>query len=211
MARFDIHRALERLAEQRPVFHSEADFRFALAWHIAQDTSDAVRLERPFSIGGANRYLDIWLRTPGIAIELKYRTRSLLTKNDGERFSLKDKSAHDQGRYDFIRDIRRIEKIADDRRVADCNEFSRGFAILLTNDPAYWKVGGAGTIDEDFRVHEGRRFTGRMAWAKRASEGTTKKRRDPLTLRDEYELHWRPYSKFPTESEEFRYLAVEVV
>ena len=211
MAGFDIHGVLERLAGRRPVFHSEADFRFALAWQIAQETSDSVRLERPFSIEGANKYLDIWLRTPGIAIELKYKTRGLSVEHDGERFSLKTKSAHDQGRYDFIKDIRRLEEIAAGRRLEDRKEFMRGFAVLLTNDPLYWKPGREGTIDKDFRVHEGRCLKGRMAWAKRASEGTTKKRRAPLVLRGSYKLRWRPYRTLTTENGEFQYLAVEVV
>lgn len=207
---FDIHRALERLAEQRTVFHTEDDFKFALAWQIAQHTSDAVRIERPFSLDGANRYLDIWLRSPGIAIELKYRTLSLSVEHDGERFSLKNQGAQPLGRYDFIKDIQRIEKIAAGRRLEDRNEFSRGFAVLLTNDPSYWRPGGKGAIDEAFRTHEGRRLTGTMAWTMRAGAGTTKNRRDPLVLRGSYEVHWRRYRTLPTENGEFRYLAVEV-
>lgn len=210
MAGFDIHGVLERLAGRRPVFHSEADFRFALAWQIAQETSDSVRLERPFSIEGANRYLDIWLRSPGIAIELKYKTRRLSTEHGGERFSLKSQGAHDHGRYDFIKDIQRLEKIATGRRVEKGTKFLRGFAVLLTNDPAYWKPGGEGTIDEAFRIHGDRQLASTMAWTKDAGEGTTKKRRNPLELREEYELLWQPYSRCAAKNGEFQYLAVEV-
>lgn len=209
MAGFDIHGVLTRLARRRRIFHSEDDFKFALAWQMAKNTSDAVRLERPFSLEGARRYLDIWLRTPGIAIELKYKTRQLSVEHDGEQFSLKNQYAHDHGRYDFIEDIRRLEEIAH-RPVEDRDDSRRGFAVLLTNDPLYWKVGGEGTIDEAFRIHRGRRLAGEMAWTKTASEGTTKKRRNPLQLREEYELHWQPYSEFAAKNGEFRYLAVEV-
>lgn len=207
---FDIHRVMRRLAGRRPIFHSEDDFKFALAWQMAKNTSDAVRLERPFSLEGARRYLDIWLRTPGIAIELKYKTRQLSVEHDGEQFSLKNQYAHDHGRYDFIKDIQRLEKIAADRLVEDRTEFLRGFAVLLTNDPAYWKPGGEGTIDEAFRIHGGRQLAGTMAWTKDAGEKTTEGRRDPLVLRGAYELRWRPYRTLPTKNGEFRYLAVEV-
>ena len=210
MAGFDIHGVLERLAGRRPVFHSEADFRFALAWQIAQETSDSVRLERPFSIEGANKYLDIWLRAPGIAIELKYKTHTLSVEHDGERFSLKNHGAQNHGRYDFIEDIQRLEKIADDRCVADCNEFSQGFSVLLTNDPLYWGDGGEGASDEAFRIHGGQQLAGTMAWTAGRGEKTPEAYPDPIKLRGSYELRWRPYSAFPIAGGKFRYLAVEV-
>ena len=210
MTGFDIHGVLKQLARRRPVFHSEADFQFALAWQIAQETSDSVRLERTFSIEGANKYLDIWLRTPGIAIELKYKTHTFSVEHDGERFSLKNHGAQNYGRYDFIEDIQRLEKIAAGRRVEDRNEFSRGFAVLLTNDPAYWEPGGKGASDEAFRVHHGQRLTGTMVWTTGRGEKTPEEYPDPITLRGSYELHWRPYSEVAAKNGEFQYLAVEV-
>lgn len=212
MAGFNIHRVLERLADERPVFHSEADFRFALAWQIEKMTPNAgVRLEWPFSLDGANRYLDIWLRTIGIAIELKYRTRRFSIEHGGERFSLKNKMANNYGRYGFIEDIRRIEKIAADRRTADPNEFSHGYAVLLTNDPLYWKVGGEGTNDEQFRIHEGRLLTNTMAWAEEPSKGMNKSHKHPITLSGSYELHWEDYREHSGRNGAFRYLAVQIV
>lgn len=212
MAGFNIHRVLERLADERPVFHSEADFRFALAWQIEKMTPNAgVRLEWPFSLDGANRYLDIWLRTLGIAIELKYRTRRFSIPHEGESFSLKSQNAQDHGRYDFIEDIRRIEEIAAERRVAEGDSFSQGYAVLLTNDYLYWKKGSKRTFDEQFRIHEGLRLEGKMAWAKGASEGTTKKRNQPLKLSGSYELHWEDYREHSGRNGAFRYLAVQIV
>ncbi len=41
MAGFSIRRVMTALAASRPVFHSEADFRFALAWQIEKMTPDA--------------------------------------------------------------------------------------------------------------------------------------------------------------------------
>lgn len=212
MTGFDIDQVLEQLAEERPVFHSEADFQFALAWQINKMTPNAgVRLEWPFSLDGANRHLDIWLRTPGIAIELKYRTRHLSIEHEGEQFSLKNQMARDLGRYDFIADIRRIEQIVNDRRTVDRNKSAQGYAVLLTNDHLYWENGGEGTVDEAFRIHEGRGLEHKMAWAQWASEGTTGERKDPIKLDGLYKMQWKPYSQLATENGEFRYLAVNIV
>ena len=42
----EIKKILEELAVRRPVFHSEADFKFALAWAIQEATRNAkIRLE----------------------------------------------------------------------------------------------------------------------------------------------------------------------
>lgn len=211
MTGFDIHFVLKRLAEERPIFHSEADFQFALAQQIETLIPECgIRLERPFSLDGPNRYLDLWLKTPGIAIELKYRTRQLSIEHEGKRFSLKNQSAHDHGRYDFIADIRRIEHIAAKRRMGDGYPFSRGYAVLLTNDHLYWKEGRKGTFDEAFRIHEGQTLKCTMAWSKRASEGTTKKREQPLSLSGSYELHWEDYFEHSVVNGKFRYLAVRI-
>ena len=73
----DIHAIMNGLAERRPIFHSEADFQFALAWRIHKTLPDCeVRLEfKPFPY--ERMYLDVWLPTECVAIELKYLTRKL--------------------------------------------------------------------------------------------------------------------------------------
>ncbi len=125
----DFQKLLEDFSRHRPVFHSEADFQLALAWHIHEKFPDSqVRLEyKPFR--DENIYLDIWLQVPGVAIELKYTTQKLKTERDGEVFSLRSQSAQDTRRYDFISDIARLERI-----VRDSGPTRAGFAVLLTND-----------------------------------------------------------------------------
>lgn len=130
----DLNAILNSLAQQRPVFHSEADFQHALAWKIQKHLPDAaVRLEYPISNQNSRRYLDIYitqLRRP-VAIELKYKTRAVTVQIGSEKFTLKNQSAQDIGRYDFIKDIYRLEQMlkADQKGI--------GYAILLTNDSAY--------------------------------------------------------------------------
>jgi len=98
---------------ERPIFHSDADFQHALAWRILLSVPDAqVRLEYRLQL--AERiYLDLWVRTAdgSVALELKYPTRKLQCRVAGEEFALKDQSAQDVRRYDFIKDIARLEQV----------------------------------------------------------------------------------------------------
>ena len=205
MAAFDIHTVMGQLARRRPIFHSEADFQFALAWRI-KETLPAweIRLEyKPFPTDPERMHLDIWSPTKGVAIELKYKTcsRGDPIEHGGERFDLKDQDAQNHGRYDYVKDVQRLERV-----VADLEGARTGFAVLLTNDSPYWKPGRGGAIDDAFRLHEGRCLAGRMAWVERK-----KARGSPLELRGSYDLHWNDYSTPGAGVDgRFRYLAVEV-
>jgi len=186
----EVDKILSVLAKERPVFHSEADFQHAFAWEIHQSLPNAlVRLERPIQVNGELLYIDVWIAYQGaiIAIELKYKTRRLAVQVDDEQYSLRDQSAQDIGRYDFIKDIQRLEQ------VAAANQNITGYAVLLTNDSAYWKP-NYGTVDADFRLHDGRILRGVLAWGAGASEGTKKNREQPLELQGEYQLKWSDYS-----------------
>ena len=208
----DVSGLMENLKEERPIFHSEADFQHALAWQLHKAMpSDEIRLEyKPFQ--DERMYLDIWLPGVGVAIELKYRSKKLAQEWKKEAFALKDQSAPDQGRYDFLNDIQRLERL-----VADFQPAKTGYAILLTNDPSYWKFSSRSTIDAAFRLHEGRKITGEMVWSPKAGEGTKKpktgkKRKDPIRLKGSYDCVWRDYWSFgEATNQQFRYLMVEVL
>ena len=204
----DIHRLMERLAAKRPVFHSEADFQFSLAWEIRETEGLDVRLEfRPFP--SERMYLDIWVPRMGTAVELKYLTRELECTTNGELFSLRNQAAQDLGRYDFLKDVHRLELVA---AKAPCER--SGIAVLVTNDPLYWKPPYRdGTVDAAFRLHEDRLLGGEMRWSARASRGTTAGRELPIRLTGSYRPQWRDYgSRVVAEAKysQFRYLALEV-
>ena len=64
--------------------------------------------------------------------------------------------SQDLGRYDFIKDIERIENIVTDRA-----PHATGYAILLTNYPSYWtRFLNDNTVDVKFRLHEGSNLHG---------------------------------------------------
>ncbi len=203
----DIITIMEGLSRQRPIFHSEADFQHALAWRIHEIIPGAeVRLEyKP--LPDERVYLDVWVRKIRIAIELKYRTRKLVADWRGESFSLRNQAARDHGRYDFLRDVQRLERVVSLPDLATV-----GFAICLTNDSAYWKVTTRkDNIDAAFYLHEGRTAEGELIWSERAGAGTTKGREAPIKLRNPYKMTWRDFSEVGDGGYgRFRYLALEV-
>jgi len=189
---FDLIKTLKALAVQRPVFHSEADFQHALAWIIHEQHPDfTVRLEYRPSKLKEKAYIDIWLERDGAiyAIELKYKTRDLKVTVGDEPFSLLDQNAQDQARYDFCRDIGRVEMLA--------GAYPRliGLAVFLTNDQGYWRLSGRNSnVDTAFRLHDTAKLRGRLEWADHASAGTTKGRTDAICLQGAYGVNWMVYS-----------------
>lgn len=207
----DIHMVMAELAKTRPIFHSEDDFKFALAWQIHKMMQDIqLRLEYPHSEGV---YLDIWIHSRKLAVELKYKTKSLLAREDGELFYLKEQGARNHARYDFLGDVERVESAGS------------GFAIILTNEPAYWEEASMrhSSNDYGFRIHEGRELSGELNWRDpEADAAKSGGRQNPITLSGSYNLRWKDYSRIPNIPEiglasriqgthrRFRYLVVTV-
>jgi len=206
----DITAILHTLSQKRPIFHSEADFQHALAWEIHEAIiGSSIRLEyKPQSIKD-RIYLDLWVLdgSKKIPIELKYKTRKMKVIYNNETFELTDQGAQDLGRYDFLKDIQRVEQ------VIAAEESEKGYVILLTNDSAYWKFPyRLDTVDAAFRIHEGREVTGELAWSDLAAAGTTKSRETPIQLYNTYLLNWFDYSMHgEINYGQFRLLIVEVM
>ena len=201
----DLIPILQSLSTKRPIFHSEADFQHALAWELQSNLPDAqIRLEyRPFP--NERFYLDVSCVTGSerFAIELKYLTRGLDIEIQGERFLLKNQAAQDISRHDVVKDIVRLERVTAEV------PGTIGYAVVLTNDPSYWKASlRTTTVDAAFRIHHGRKLTGSLTWAEAASPGTKRGREHPLQLRSSYSIEWRDYSQLGGMS--FRYLLAEI-
>jgi len=208
--RIDIRLVLHELAAKRKLFHSEADFQHALAWGIHERYPDcSIRLEFTPSEPSPRLHVDIWVAHAGTvtAIELKYKTRLLRADVDGDAFHLTSHAAEDLGRYDFLKDVCRLERITSARGAT-------GYAVLLTNDSAYWvSARGNDTVYAAFQIHEGRHLEGTMSWASHAGAGTMRGREEPIQLQGRYEAHWENYSQVQPISmpySRFRYLLIEV-
>jgi hypothetical protein len=202
----DISSILSELAGSRPIFHSEADFQHAFALALTKHASSvSVRLEVPFSFDkpGAT---DIVARSGGSTsgIELKYLTRQLAFKSDGETFNLKAQGATVLRRYDVLKDVQRLERF---------NEQHGGpsHVVVVTNDPAYWNPSKRRcTIDSDFRLCEGRVVSGLCRWAETASPGSMRNREEPINLHGSYMIRWQPYANLEVKNGEFRYLHISI-
>ena len=144
-----IQQVLEKLGLDRKVFYSEDDFKHSVAFgiHDKFDKKNAdldIRLEVPKNVEFQFRngstlekeiYLDILLTCKECMwpIELKYKTKKSKLSVDREVYNLKNHSARDVSRYNFRKDIYRIEKLKKHPI------FKNGYAIILTNDSKYWE------------------------------------------------------------------------
>ena len=210
----DIDETLKELSGERPIFHSEADFQHALAWKIHEKNLGLnVRLERRIELNEREIYVDIYIfnELSTYLIEVKYKTKEIELEYYNEKFRLKNQSAQDVSRYDFIKDISRLEECVEKL------ENAYGCAIFLTNDPSYWKEGRAETKDKDFRIHGEKVLEGELKWKEGTSEGTMKGREEPITLKGEYKLEWKNYSDLSgnkpekkKKNDKFKYLLVEI-
>ena len=118
MIDLDIVQILQELSQIRPVFHSEADFQHALAWEIHRALPDSqLRLEFVPPWLESRPHLEIWVQRglDALAIELKYKTRKIIAMNGDELLFLQDHSAQDLGRYDFLKDIQRLEDVVSSK------------------------------------------------------------------------------------------------
>ncbi|MFO7961540.1 MAG: hypothetical protein R6U94_11395 [Nitriliruptoraceae bacterium] len=190
----DITATLRRLAPRRPVFHAEADLQHELAWQIRlDDPQTQVRLERrPEPL--VREAADLWVvQEDGSShvVEVKYLVRRADVTVAGERFVLTDQSAHDTRRYDVLRDLARIE------RWTAAGLAAHGTVVVLTNVPAFWKPWNGRSNDAAFRIHEGRRINGTLAWDAAAALGSIAGREAPIQLTGTYDLRWRDYAELP--------------
>lgn len=205
----DLRATLARLAKVRPVFHSEADFQFALAWAAKEaDERLEVRLETRPTPGES---LDLLFSRPDLgehlAVELKYLSRAWAGTIGTEAFALKDQGASDIRCYDVIKDIARVERFIDRRPGWS------GCVIVLTNAGTYWRRAehGRETNADAFRIHEGNVLAGVRDWGPRTGAGTRRTREKSHDLRGEYLLRWDDYSRIdPGVAGTLRSLVIDV-
>ena len=192
----DVYRFMNHFFEQGRIYLSEIDFQLSLAWKIKEMYDDIdLRLEQPMIMeeNGTkrNNYIDIALRQDGamVPIELKYTTKKLEFEEEGQTIVLKNHGAQDVRRYDFVKDIERVERVLrENERVAE------GYCIFLTNDASYLKSPGSfrgkPVVDNQFRIHEGAILKGTLKWEDWTSSGTKRGREKELSLQGEYHIKW---------------------
>lgn len=209
----DMEKILKELSKDRPIFVSEEDMQLELAWKIKNMYPNAqIRLE--YSPNLKKYKLDTYTRIDilviindkWIPIELKYKKKEFKTIVNNEYFYLRNDGAQDQGRYNYLKDIERIEKISE------CvPEFLEGYTLLITNDLSYknapTKVDG---FARNFYLVGDKQ--GIIDWAtnkegKEASPGTKKGYENPIHLKAKYTMNWEKYTDIDdTKAGKFVYL-----
>ena len=218
---------IQKMSKKRELFHSEDDLKFALSIAIKEKFSEfKIRLEKPESINMIYRNDSTSIkRTPYdivlinknelIPIELKYKTKFLQTQINGEDYSLTTHGAKDIGRFNFRKDLFRIEQFLNK------NKSQNGFLLIITNDPGYYSqnVSIKNVLDSNFSFHNGATINKNdLSWNydnidKRIYEFILKdnkwKYREKnkyhwacvgekflrLNLVNEYKVEWKDYSK----------------
>lgn len=212
-----LNNIIQELGKSETLFCSEAHFQHVLAMKLAEmKNKNSIFPEFPIVVeDGSKRkeiYVDLVLKHEGkyVPIELKYKTKKATIKIDDRDVELKSHSAQDVSRYDFIKDISRIEKLISDPE----NKMDIGYAIFLTNEKNYWENpsnGWKNCCDAMFRIHEKQRISGEMKWGKSASPGTTKGRPD-FNLKWQYKMKWSDYTTEDSQQKNryFRFLIIEI-
>ncbi|MCL5006889.1 MAG: hypothetical protein M1153_01980 [Patescibacteria group bacterium] len=166
------------------------------------------------STSSKKEVVDIWMEynRKVYAIELKYKTSGATLIDNGERFKLLDQSARDLGKYDFIKDIVRLEGW---KKSGGDSHIDYGYAIFLTNDAGYWKSSSRPAADASFRIYEDKELKGKLGWSNKSSgskvsDGTIKGRENDLQLSGSYTIHWNNYSDLNNKKASFKYILVRI-
>ena len=186
------------LSKVRKLFWSEDDFKFAFATQVQLKFGKAaeVRLEKRYKgEKDKNSYTDIVVRLNGknFPIELKYKTvKGSYADFGNEVVELMTHSAVDLGCYAYLKDINRLEYLAKNDP-----DFERGFAIILTNEPLYFKDTGRRSVYEAFKIYDGKVVTECLDWD-RSNYDLEKlpswlKSHPAFELTGSYEMNWRDY------------------
>lgn len=159
-------------------------------------------------------YVDIVVSdgTEYVLVELKYKTKRTSGFNS-PRFgnnvimaNLKNQLAHDLGRYDFWKDVHRLEVLKDVFNPAILN----GISLFVTNDPAYLNRTKQGSNCQNFCMSDGKGLLSFMKdiychWENGA--GSKYPSRPDFCLNNNMNLFW---SKYQCQGVDFYYAIVEV-
>ncbi|MDD4624383.1 MAG: hypothetical protein PHX40_03330 [Bacilli bacterium] len=204
----DIDKILNNLSISRKILSSEADFQFALAWEIQKEYPDVeIRMEYcPYEID-KNMHIDILVIKDGlwIPIELKYKTKGGEIEVSDEKYYLKNHGAQDLGRYDFLKDVARIEHLK-----SNAIKFKEGYAIFLTNDNSYLSKASNEAMYKNFSLENGIIKNGLLSWNERTSKGTIKGREKSINIIDFYRFNWKVFSEIKDSNMTFKYLCVRI-
>ncbi|MBZ4547416.1 hypothetical protein [Mycobacterium avium] len=193
------------LAQDRPVFHSEADFQLALALVMTRHGARRVRLERRIRLPKPlhNKHqlaVDVLATVDNrrIGLELKYPrktyTGTVLSDGEPEEYFLSGGAADIEAAY-YWHDAERIELLLAESII------DAGASIMLSNVPYWLSTMLTTTVGHAFALCEDRSVgPTTLAWSGKPYS-------DPVELTSQYLCRWRPFST--PSGTEFRYMILE--
>lgn len=193
----DMEDILKKLSKERPIFHSEDDFKFSLCWKIKETYKGAeIGLEVPIIIDENSDpiYLDILViyKNKWIPIELKYKTKPIkYTSLDFslDHFDLSNQQAYNKSCYKYLRDIKHIEDIKN--KYDECEE---GYAIFLTNDLHYKKGPNKTALYYNFSLKDSLTKEGILKYQKENKDYPD------IELSGSYTIEWKEYHTLNTDA-----------
>jgi len=232
----ELTRIVKNFGAEKRIFNSEAQFQFELAWKIREEFECEVKLEELSRLSNSNskkadkkEYTDIILEDKNksfcVAIELKYKTVELEIPTNN--IHLKTHGAADLGCYDFMWDVNRIQTLVySEGKVVLKYPCSKGYAVIITNEPNYWKVCNAktNTINRDFLLgpkdesDEGCLKRGEHKWYKtdgnpgipKTISKNSPSRQKSIDLKTDYNFKWEDYVDLEIKKSKFRFMMIEI-
>lgn len=212
----ELAKIVNDLGNRKNIYTCEAQFQFDLADEIRaflkkKTGGYIVYVEYPQVIGNRTVHYDIVIESINVdpheycVIELKYKTAAMQNASCyGQPCILKTHAAQSLGRYDFYKDIERIENYSSN--TGRCLEI--GYAILLTNDKCYWTKNGANRLYQAFSLQDGTTISqGVKSWPTNIRVSSIGSNRNKcINLKNTYNLNWEQWGTLAN----FKYLLVEV-
>lgn len=174
-------------------YYSEASVQHKIAIEIYKLLRIESILEK--KIKGKKEYLDILCKRGNIryGIELKYKTK----KVESRSFEYTTQSAQNNGKYDFLRDVARIESYVSSKIL------NTGFIVFITNDKRYFNPAREKTKIKKFDLINCLKKNYKPSW-----EG----RNAMVKLQRKYPIKWQPDKRTDDENNVayFRYCILKV-
>jgi hypothetical protein len=169
----NLENIIQQLQKKRKLFHSEDDLKFELGFLIKKSNpSCEIRLEKPINLEFSTKKgpletelhrapidIVVIIDSIQIPIEIKYKTLALSKEKgrklaspymiNAEYFDLANQGASDLGRFNFRKDILRIEKVIED----PINNATLGYCLMITNDKDYWNEPKSNSLANNFSLH----------------------------------------------------------
>ncbi len=189
-----------------PFFVSESHFQVAFALALKEEYKNlTVVPEYPFKKDKKHTFhIDLVVidnKTKEMAaIEFKYVLnggRIILSNN--KEHNLRDHSAANLRREDYLEDIQRIEYI-----LSNDKDFKEGYAIILTNMARIYEKGTNGK-DKAFDISQSKEEISKGKHKFIDSKFDHK----PIILSNDYTIHWEDYGEIK-DSKKFKYLSIKI-